>query len=397
MFFISSAALASAEEDFITISNGTYFQKVWKDILSESDFGEQSVSSKLREQACLLYNSTLSEQTQTLDISRYDGNQDGYIDARDLFLFRQDWYISQPTVGSVDTPTPTPLRWDIDNNGVVDNNDLQDFHQSWHKTVPIVATPTHTASPKPTEKGDMTIQLPGDVSMEMVHIPSGSFFMGSKDPGWSYADELPVHTVNIKYDFFMCKYEVTQAQWSAVMGQNPSYYSNCGDSCPVETVSWNECQNFIIEINKLNLGIFRLPSEAEWEYACRAGTQTRFYFGDSDCLPTGCAPCQLNDYAWWCGNSVLETHPVGQKLSNAFGLYDMYGNVWEWCQDYMHNDYSGAPADGSAWEDSSGTPYRVVRGYYWYFNPVYCRSSFRFKAFPDNKRKYLGVRLVLTQ
>ena len=247
---------------------------------------------------------------------------------------------------------------------------------------------------------EITITLPGDVPLVLVRIPPGSFLRGSTDdPSWSwcYPCEQPVHEVDIGYDFLMGKFEVTQAQWLAVMGNNPSHFP--GEDRPVEQISWDDiCRpgGFLERLNALGLGgTFRLPSEAEWEYACRAGTTTRYYFGDSDCEPTACPSCELSGYAWWCGNSQFVSHPVGRKMPNGFGLYDMYGNVWEWCQDRWHDDYHGAPTDGSAWE-SGDSPYRVIRGGKWDRNARRCRSADRGRRFPNGGHFSFGFRLVMT-
>ncbi len=249
--------------------------------------------------------------------------------------------------------------------------------------------------------------LPGGVKLEMVRIPAGSFQMGSPDnePGRS-SDEGPVHTVKIDYDFYIGKYEVTQAQWKAVMGENPVYRCGIGDDYPVTHISWNDCQAFIDKLNRLNIGSFRLPSEAEWEYACRAGTNTRFYFGNSLGSGDNCEDCKAGflpgrrcDYMWYCGNSddpggpEFGARPVGQKLPNAFGLYDMHGNVWEWCQDEYHPDYNGAPTDGSAWQ-GQGINARVLRGGAWSYKARYCRSASRCGYSADRAYTFHGLRLV---
>lgn len=163
------------------------------------------------------------------------------------------------------------------------------------------------------------------VRYNLAAIPAGKFRMGSDSPGaWPF--ERPVHTVCISKEFWMGKTEVTQGLWQAVMGSNPSF-NKSGDNYPVENVSWEDCNLFIQKLNQLVGGdAFRLPTEAEWEYACRAGTTGDIY-GNIDAV------------AWWGYNSDLHSHPVGQKLPNAWGLYDMIGNVWEWCMDYA-DDYS---------------------------------------------------------
>ena len=233
------------------------------------------------------------------------------------------------------------------------------------------------------------ITLPGGVRMVFTKIPSGYFKMGADDEGWSNTMEKPVHTVNINYTFYMGIYEVTKAQWRALM--NPELK---GDDTAAEGLSWNDCQDFIEKMNQLGYGSFRLPSEAEWEYCCRAGTQTRFHFGNSDCSPSVCEVCKLDDYAWWCGNnSPYGTKTVGEKNPNQFGLYDMMGNVWEWCQDIWHASYTDAPADGSPWEDDS-SQYRILRGGYWDSSAKNCRPASRRRAWPDARDEVTGFRLV---
>ncbi len=182
----------------------------------------------------------------------------------------------------------------------------------------------------------------------------------------------------------MGRYEVTQKEWREVMGSNPSRFT--GDNLPVEQVSWNDVREFIKKLNE-NEGTdkYRLPSEAEWEYACRAGTTTRYSFGDSE--------SKLGDYAWYCDNSGGKTHPVGKKKPNPYGLYDMHGNVWEWVQDKYHGDYDGAPDDGSAWESGDGAA-RVLRGGDWYLNSRGCWSACRYDYGPSYRDYRRGFRLL---
>ena len=236
----------------------------------------------------------------------------------------------------------------------------------------------------------VVIPLPGGVKIEMVPIPPGSFRMGSPETERGRSeDEGPLHTVNINYEFYMGKFEVTQAQWLSLMKIKPYKIYGIGDDYPVFKVSWNHCRQFVAAINQFGLGHFRLPSEAEWEYACRAGTQTRYYFGDSLQCPDYCADCESGappakrtDHMWYCGNNVRDGEPefgckpVGQKQPNAFGLYDMSGNLWEWCRDEYHFDYKDAPIDGSAWQQRDGAP-RVLRGGAWDYRAEYCRSACR--------------------
>ncbi len=232
-----------------------------------------------------------------------------------------------------------------------------------------------------------TIMLPGDVALEMVLIPAGSFTMGSPlDPPWSCTSEAPQHTVTFAQPFYMGKFEVTQAQWWAVMGTAPSHFTG-NANLPVESISWNDCQAFITKLNTMGKGTFRLPSEAEWEYACRAGTSnTRWHFGNDEAL--------LVEYAWYHPGALSQTHPVGEKLPNAFGLYDMSGNVWEWCQDWWHGNYEGAPANGIPWEDPAGSS-RVLRGGAWNNSLSSCRAAYRNHSSDVRSRDY-GMRLVRT-
>jgi formylglycine-generating enzyme required for sulfatase activity len=200
--------------------------------------------------------------------------------------------------------------------------------------------------------------------MEFVLIPAGEFMMGSDD--WS-SKELPMHEVTIDDAFYLGKYEVTQKQWIEIMSDNPSYF--IGDNNPVETVSWNDVQEFVAKLNEMEgTNKYRLPSEAEWEYACRAGTTTYYSFGDDE--------SELGEYAWYDVNSGGIPHPVGQKKPNPWGLYDMHGNINEWVQDKMHNTYENAPIDGSAWEEGS-SPFVVSRGGAFFSAAEYCRSSYR--------------------
>jgi eukaryotic-like serine/threonine-protein kinase len=248
-----------------------------------------------------------------------------------------------------------------------------------------------------------TIMLPGDVPLEMVRIPAGIFGMG-RYPGeqGSFDREDPQHGATIGYDFWMGKYTVTKAQWTAVMGTTPwagrDYMLDDPDS-PAECVSWNDAHDFIAALNTHIVatgqgpGNFRLPSEAEWEYACRAGTTTRFYWGDDP------GYTQINDYAWWRGNAWdvgnMYAHVVGQKLPNAFELYDMSGNVYEWCEDDWHENYYGAHGDGSAWVDSPRGSGRVQRGGSCASFGNFCRSAGRrhYGPSPANRHIGLGFRL----
>jgi formylglycine-generating enzyme required for sulfatase activity len=171
------------------------------------------------------------------------------------------------------------------------------------------------------------------------------------------------------------------------MGSNPSYFK--GDKLPVEQVSWNDVQEFIRKLNAMDemeeTDKYRLPSEAEWEYACRAGTTTRYSFGDGE--------VELGEHAWYADNAGDETHPVGQKKPNAWGLYDMHGNVWEWVQDEYHSNYQDAPSDGRAWDDGSSSN-RVMRGGVWNYYTENCRSANRVSLDADYRDDFIGFRLL---
>jgi len=249
----------------------------------------------------------------------------------------------------------------------------------------IVSMSLSLGTVRAQETGILTINLPGNVEMKFRKIPAGKFTMGSPENERERAsDEGPQHLVTITNPFYLGVYEVTQAQWKAVMGNNPSHFKDCGDDCPVEMVSWNDAQEFIKKLNQIEgSNKYRLPTEAEWEYACRAGTTTRFSFGDDDAV--------LSQYAWYSVNSGKRTHPAGQKKPNAWGLYDMYGNVWEWVHDWFGNYPSASVTDPAG--PSSGA-YRVFRGGSWLYEPGYVRSAFRFGNLPGSGDGGLGFRLA---
>jgi formylglycine-generating enzyme required for sulfatase activity len=251
--------------------------------------------------------------------------------------------------------------------------------------------PAPAAVKKPVSPTPFTEKLPNRVTLEMVSLPAGQFLMGSPDSDPDAWDsEKPPHQVKVN-SFAIGKYPVTQAQYQAVMGTNPSHFKNNSWfknnlQNLVEQVSWNDAQAFCQKLSQITGKTYRLPTEAEWEYACRAGTTTRYYFGDD--------ASQLGDYAWYDGNSQKTTHPVGQKRTNAWGLYDMNGNVWEWCEDNWHSSYIGAPTDGSAWLiNDNDNDYRIRRGGSWFSYPNLCRSACR-NFFNRVDFNYYGFRVV---
>jgi formylglycine-generating enzyme required for sulfatase activity len=233
----------------------------------------------------------------------------------------------------------------------------------------------------PSKSGAKATARRASPEIEMVLVPGGSFLMGSPENETGHSDkEKPRRRVTVG-DFYIGKYEVTQAQWRAVMGGNPSHFK--GDDLPVENVSWNDAKEFCRRLSEMTGAKYRLPTEAEWEYACRAKTDGA-HAGDLDAMA-------------WYGNILdVKTHPVGRKQPNAFGLYDMHGNVWEWCEDDWHKSYENAPNDGSAWVDKPKRgAYRVVRGGDWNDNAVICRSANRSADAPGSSlAAFLGFRVV---
>ncbi len=235
---------------------------------------------------------------------------------------------------------------------------------------PPASQETHTPKPKPKPKPKPTPKLP---EIEMIRVEGGTFSMGSDDSDANSA-EKPVHSVTVP-DFQIGKYEVTQKLWKAVMGTNPSYHK--GDSLPVTNVSWKDVQTFIRKLNKRTGKNYRLPTEAEWEFAARGGNASCGYkYSGSD---------NLNAIAWYYDNSNLTPHPVGTKAPNELGIYDMTGNISEWVSDVWCDDYS-SPRSGSR---------RVFRGGGWGGNARICRVSRRYYLSPDYRYDDLGFRLAL--
>jgi formylglycine-generating enzyme required for sulfatase activity len=243
--------------------------------------------------------------------------------------------------------------------------------------------------------GEVSGEQPNDFtnSMGMTFnlIPTGTFMMGSpEDELGRYTDETQ-HQVTLTRSFYIQTTEVTQAQWVAVMGSNPSYFSQCGGNCPVEDVSWNDVQDFIVALNSRGEGTYRLPTEAEWECAARAGSTTAFANGDITVTGCGLDP-NLDATGWYCGNNdPFGTKPVAQKLPNAWGLYDMHGNLWEWVQDRWGSYPTTAMTDPTGPETGL---YRVVRGGYWFLRARYCRSAARNYGTPITRYNYIGFRLL---
>lgn len=220
---------------------------------------------------------------------------------------------------------------------------------------------------------------PSPLRIEMVAIPGGVFWMGSEsnDPD-AQMDEKPRHQVWVAA-FSLGQYEVTQNQWRAVMGNNPSHFKKCGGNCPVEEVSYNDVQDFIAKLNNKTGQHYRLPTETEWEYACRAGG-----------TETYCGSNTVDAVAWYGGNSGTQTYPVGQKQANAFGLYDMSGNVWEW----TCSAYNGGYNDSEKICNNNADYFQATRGGSWFYSPEYVRSANRDGNASSARYNLMGFRLV---
>lgn len=319
---------------------------------------------------------------------------------RGAFYFREPVASNTQPVKLADPGAVEQESWEVIRN----SNDPEDFKE-FLKTFPNgVNSPTaklklrkleaatHPSPSKPTgsdtssrppvtsKTGTLSpgMQVEGAVGIKLVFIPAGEFQMGSENGD---SEQKPVHRVQITEPFWMGKYEVTQAQWEAVMGRNPSNFRGCSQ-CPIDQVSWNDCQDFIRKLNAKGDGnTYRLPTEAEWEYACRAGT-------------TGDFAGSLETMGWYGENSGNKPHPVGKKQANAWGLYDMHGNVCEWCQDWFEKYPSNIVTNPTGPSTGSG---RIRRGGGWGNTAEYCRSATRLSDSPGARGSNLGFRLVMLQ
>ncbi len=230
-----------------------------------------------------------------------------------------------------------------------------------------------------------------DVCPEMVVIPAGSFMMGSND----FNEEKPIHRVTIRKPFAVGKYAVTFREWDACTadggckGYRPHDEGWGRGDRPVINVNWKDAQAYLRWLSRKSGAEYRLLSEAEWEYAARAGTTTRYYWGDK--LGSGNANCRVCGSQW----DAKQTAPVGSFRANAFGLYDVLGNVWEWVEDCYHSSYTGAPSDGGAWT-SGDCSERVLRGGTWASPPWYVRSTFRRRGRPEHRVEFRGIRVART-
>ena len=231
------------------------------------------------------------------------------------------------------------------------------------------------------------------LGMKFVLIKPGTFMMGSSADEPGRDNDETQHSVTLTKKFYIQTTEVTQGQWRKAMKSNPSYFKDGGEDCPIESVSFDDCQEFIRKLNKQeNTNKYRLPTEAEWEYVCKAGSKTAFINGDitkKDLVHN----VNMDQIGWYSANSGRSTNPVGQKKPNKWGLYDMHGNVWEWCQDwyaiypYRYLVDPEGPSSGKR---------RVFKGGSWLNDAAQCRSANRFREIPSFKSRYLGFRLVMT-
>ena len=304
------------------------------------------------------------------------------------FVVFCDGYESEEGTVKLKASAPSNLQITLtrESVGVGIANQQQSENQQSSNTY-VASSSNNSSGSLSVVSGSNTISIPvkNGISIDMVKVEAGTFMMGAtsemKD---SYGWEKPVHQVTLTNDYYMGKYEVTQALWEAVMGSNPSYFK--GDNLPVEKMSWNDCQEFISKLNSMTGRKFRLPTEAEWEYAARGGKKSRSYqySGSSN----------ISDVAWYDGNSGSKTHPVGTKQANELGIYDMSGNVYEWCQDW-YGSFSSSSQTNPTGSDSGSN--RVFRGGGWNCNAGCCRSSFRCYITPDIRDYYLGLRLALSE
>ena len=303
------------------------------------------------------------------------------------FVVFCDGYESEEGMVKLKASAPSNLQITLmkESVGVGIVNQQQSENQQSSNTY-VASSSNNSSGSLSVASGSNTISIPvkDGINIEMVKVEAGTFMMGAtselKDPD---DDEKPVHQVILTNDYYMGKYEVTQALWEAVMGSNPSEYK--GDNLPVEMVSWNDCQEFISKLNSMTGRKFRLPTEAEWEYAARGGKKSRSYqySGSSN----------ISDVAWYDGNSGSKTHPVGTKQANELGIYDMSGNVYEWCHDW-YGSFSSSSQTNPTGADSGSS--RVYRGGSWDFYAGRCRLSYRRYGTPDYRNSILGLRLALS-
>jgi formylglycine-generating enzyme required for sulfatase activity len=300
-----------------------------------------------------------------------------------------NWLIVQIKQRRVDKPLTADREDDLRQAGATG-----ELIEAIRQNSPPISKPTPVPNHTP-----IVINIPktfkNPVGMEFVLVPAGTFMMGSPTSEKSRRDDETQHRVTISKDFYLGKYEVTQEEYEKVMEKNPSYFKNC-PRCPVEQVSWGDAQEFIKKLNAKGEGTYRLPTEAEWEYAARAGTTTPFGVGDGNNLSSSQANFDGN-YPYGNGAKgkyLGKTAAVGSYSANSWGLYDMHGNVWEWCADWDGEYSSSAQTDPAGPSSGSG---RVIRGGSWSSIGMYLRSAFRNRNTPSNGYNHIGFRVLRTQ
>ena len=325
-------------------------------------------------------NAAISLDTSTMEFTSSSGEQTFKITANTSWTVSSDqaWCSVSPTSGSGDGSVTVS----VDENTSSSSRTATITVESATITRRLAVTQSGATPVTPPSSQDRSFTV-GGVTFKMIAVEGGTFTMGatSEQGSDAYSDEKPTHSVTLS-SYSIGETEVTQALWQAVMGSNPSYFS--GSNKPVEEVSWDDCQDFIRRLNALTGENFRLPTEAEWEYAARGGNKSRGYkYAGSN---------TIGNVAWYGDNSGSQTHNVATKSPNELGLYDMSGNVWEWCQDWYGDYSSGSQTNPTG--PSSGS-YRVDRGGCWSYNAWYCRVSCRFNYTPDSRIFNLGLRLAL--
>ena len=308
------------------------------------------------------------------------------------YIVASDGYESEEGMVKLKASAPSDLQIRLSKEAVaaVSNaNDVMQDNVSTNSTSSSQsATTTSGFSSTPSVSfgsNEISIPVKNGITIDMVKVEAGTFKMGATSEMENpYSWEQPVHQVTLTRDYYICKYEVSQALWKIVMGSNPSNLK--GDNLPVEQVSWNDCQEFISKLNSMTGKKFRLPTEAEWEYAARGGRKSRGYqySGSSN----------ISNVAWYENNTGSKTHPVGTKQANELGIFDMSGNVWEWCQD-LHGSYVSSSQTNPSGANSGSD--RVCRGGSCYYDARNCRSSCRGYGSPGGCSCGLGLRLVLSE
>ena len=287
--------------------------------------------------------------------------------------------------------------WDGDTSAAVFQSlvrNIRKFLGQPARLKPLKPTSQETREPEPPEPqptaGPRELEprgakdLANSLGMQFVLIPAGTFMMGGGVAEDGDEDERPQHQVTFSQPFYLQTTPVTQGQWKKLMGENPAFFHECGEGCPVENVSWDDAQEFIKKLNRMEqTDQYRLPTEAQWEYACRAGSTRSFCFGDEEAL--------LGQYAWYADNSQKSPHPVGRLKPNAWGLYDMHGNVYEWCQDW-YGEYPPGPVTDP--RGPSAGKYRVLRGGSWDGEAGDSRSAYRLRLNPGYRYGHEGFRVA---